>query len=314
MSVQSQSDLKSKRVGVLMGGLSAERDVSLRTGAAVAKALRSLGYQVVEIDVGRDVAARLLAEKVDVAWLALHGRFGEDGCVQGLLESMFIPYTGSGVLASAMGMEKVYAKKIFSTHGIPTPPYQVFNDAQSARAQVDALPFPFPVVVKPSREGSSVGVHVCKTKEAYLAAVDDASKYAGFLLVEQFIKGREVQGAVLDDEALGVIEVRVAREFYDQEAKYKAGSGTQYLFPAPLPEAQYARVNEVCLRAHRALGCKGATRSDVITTENGDVYVLEVNTLPGMTETSLLPKIAAGRGIDFPTLCERILLGASLKA
>ena len=314
MSVLSKSELKSQRVGVLMGGLSQERDVSLRTGAAVSKALRSLGYNVVDIDVGKDVAAQLAAEKVDVAWLALHGRYGEDGCIQGLLESLFIPYTGSGVLASAVGMEKVFAKQLFTTHGIPTPPYKVFTEAKAAREAVDSLPFPFPVVVKPSREGSSVGVHVCKTKEAYLAAVDDASKYAGFLLVERFIQGREVQGAVLDNQALGVIEVRVAREFYDQEAKYKAGSGTQYLFPAPLPEDQYARVNEVCLGAHKALGCAGASRSDVIVTEGGEVFVLETNTLPGMTETSLLPKIAAGGGIDFPTLCERILLGASLKA
>ncbi|HLL00413.1 MAG TPA: D-alanine--D-alanine ligase [Myxococcaceae bacterium] len=310
----SKSELKNKRVGVLMGGLSQERDVSLRTGAAVSKALRSLGYDVVDLDVGKDLPARLAAEKVEVAWLALHGRYGEDGCVQGLLESLFIPYTGSGVLASAVGMEKVFAKQLFSVHGIPTPPYKVFTDDQSARAAADSLPFPFPVVVKPSREGSSVGVHVCKTKDEYLAAVADASKYAGFLLVERFIKGREVQGAVLDNEALGVIEVRVAREFYDQEAKYKAGSGTQYLFPAPLPADQYARVNEVCLGAHKALGCAGASRSDVIVTEGGEVFVLETNTLPGMTETSLLPKIAAGRGIDFPTLCERILLGASLKA
>lgn len=314
MSVLSRSDLKSKRIGVLMGGLSAEHDVSLRTGAAVSKALRSLGYDVVDIDVGKDVAARLVAEKVDVAWIALHGRYGEDGSIQGLLESLFIPYTGSGVLASALGMEKVYAKQVFSTHGIPTPPYKVFSDAASAKSAADSLPFPFPVVVKPSREGSSVGVHVCKTKDAYLAAVDDASKYAGFLLVEQFIKGREVQGAVLDDEALGVIEVVVAREFYDQEAKYKAGSGTRYLFPAPIPADQYARVNEVCLAVHKALGCTGASRSDVIATESGEVFVLEINTLPGMTETSLLPKIAAGRGIDFPTLCERILLSASLKS
>ncbi|WP_224365212.1 D-alanine--D-alanine ligase [Hyalangium versicolor] len=314
MSVLSKSDLKNKRIGVLMGGLSAERDVSLRTGAAVSKALRSLGYDVVDVDVGKDVAARLVAEKVDVAWIALHGRYGEDGSIQGLLESLFIPYTGSGVLASALGMEKVYAKQVFTHHGIPTPPYKVFSDAQTARAAVDSLPFPFPVVVKPSREGSSVGVHVCKTKEAYLAAVEDASKYAGFLLVEQFIKGREVQGAVLDNEALGVIEVVPAREFYDAEAKYKAGSGTQYRFPAPLPPDQYARVNEVCLAVHKALGCSGASRSDVIAIESGEVFVLEINTLPGMTETSLLPKIAAGRGIDFPALCERILLSASLKA
>ncbi|ADO74016.1 D-alanine--D-alanine ligase [Stigmatella aurantiaca] len=314
MSVLSKSELKNKRVGVLLGGLSSERDVSLRTGAAVAKALRSLGYDVVEIDVGKDVAARLTAEKVDVAWLALHGRYGEDGSIQGLLESLFIPYTGSGVLASAVGMDKVYAKWIFTTHGIPTPPYKTFKDATSAREAADTLPFSYPVVVKPSREGSSVGVHVCKTKEAYLAAVEDAARYAGTLLVEQFIPGREVQGAVLDDEALGVIEVVVAREFYDHTAKYTSGSGTKYLFPAPLPADQYERVNAVCLAAHRALGCQGASRSDVIITEGGDVFVLETNTLPGMTETSLLPKIAAGRGIDFPALCERILQGASLKA
>jgi D-alanine-D-alanine ligase len=314
MSTISRDELKKKRVGVLLGGLSAERDVSLRTGAAVAKALRGLGYDVVEIDVGKDLAARLTAEKVEVAFLALHGRYGEDGCVQGLLESLFIPYTGSGVLASALGMDKVFAKQIFIAHGIPTPPYHAFRSAEQGRAAADALSFPFPVVVKPSREGSSVGVHICKTREEYLAAVDDSSKYAGTLLVEQFIKGREVQGGVLDDEALGVIEVVVARDFYDYEAKYKAGSGTKYLFPAPLPPEQYERVNQVCLAAHRALGCSGGSRSDVIVTESGDVFLLEINTLPGMTETSLLPKIAAGRGIDFPALCERLLLGASLKA
>ncbi|RKG93469.1 D-alanine--D-alanine ligase [Corallococcus terminator] len=307
-------ELKAKRVGVLYGGLSSEREVSLRTGAAVAGALRGLGYDVVDIDVGKDLPARLIAEKVDVAWLALHGRFGEDGCIQGLLEAMFIPYTGSGVMASAVGMDKVYAKEIFVSRGIPTPPYRAFASAEAALAQADRLPFPFPVVVKPSREGSSVGVHICKTREDYAAAVEDASKHAGTLLVEQFIKGREVQGGVLDNEALGVIEVKAAREFYDYEAKYKAGSGTQYLFPAPLPPDLYARVNEVSLAAHVALGCSGGSRSDVIVTETGDVFLLEINTLPGMTASSLLPKIAAGRGIDFPALCERLLRGASLKA
>ncbi|MCY1043442.1 D-alanine--D-alanine ligase [Corallococcus sp. bb12-1] len=307
-------ELKAKRVGVLYGGLSSEREVSLRTGAAVAGALRGLGYDVVDIDVGKDLPARLIAEKVDVAWLALHGRFGEDGCIQGLLEAMFIPYTGSGVMASAVGMDKVYAKEIFVSRGIPTPPYRAFPSATAALAQADRLPFPFPVVVKPSREGSSVGVHICKTHEDYAAAVEDASKHAGTLLVEQFIKGREVQGGVLDNEALGVIEVKAAREFYDYEAKYKAGSGTQYLFPAPLSPDLYARVNEVSLAAHVALGCSGGSRSDVIVTETGDVFLLEINTLPGMTASSLLPKIAAGRGIDFPALCERLLQGASLKA
>ncbi|RKH43217.1 D-alanine--D-alanine ligase [Corallococcus sicarius] len=307
-------ELKSKRVGVLFGGLSSEREVSLRTGAAVAGALRGLGYDVVDIDVGRDLPARLIAEKVDVAWLALHGRYGEDGCIQGLLEAMFIPYTGSGVMASAVGMDKVYAKEIFVSRGIPTPPYRAFASAEAALAEGDRLPFPFPVVVKPSREGSSVGVHICKTRDEYTAAVKEAATHAGTLLVEQFIKGREVQGGVLDNEALGVIEVKAAREFYDYEAKYKAGSGTQYLFPAPLPPDLYARVNAVSLAAHVALGCAGGSRSDVIVTESGDVFLLEINTLPGMTASSLLPKIAAGRGIDFPALCERLLQGASLKA
>lgn len=307
-------ELKKKRIAVLLGGLSSEREVSLRSGAAIAKALRGLGYDVVEVDAGRDLPARLLAEKIDLAFIALHGRYGEDGCVQGLLEYMGIPYTGSGVLASALGMDKVAAKQVFVQHGIPTPKFVVFQTADEALAAEGKLPFPLPVVVKPSREGSSVGVHICKTPEAYRDAIQEASTHAGALLVEQFVKGREVQGGVLDDEALGVIEVVAAREFYDFEAKYKAGSGTQYLFPAPLPPDQYERVNQVCLAAHRALGCAGGTRSDVIITGTGEVFVLETNTLPGMTESSLLPKIAAGRGIDFAGLCERLLMGASLKA
>jgi D-alanine-D-alanine ligase len=310
----SQEELRRKRVGVLMGGLSVEREVSLRTGAAVASALKSLGYQVVEVDAQRDLAARLVQERLDLAFIALHGRYGEDGTVQGLLESMFIPYTGSGVLASSVGMEKVFAKQIFAAHGIPTPRHVAFRDGKTACAAVAKLPFEFPVVIKPSREGSSVGVHICRTPEQFQQAALDASRYAGLVMVEQYIKGREVQGAVLDDEALGAIEIIPAREFYDYQAKYVPESGTRYVFPAPLPEKQYARVNQVCLEAHRALGCSGATRSDVIVSADGEVFLLELNTLPGMTATSLLPKIAAGRGIDFPTLCERLLLGASLKA
>jgi D-alanine-D-alanine ligase len=314
MSGFSKDGLKRKRVGVLFGGLSSEREVSLRTGAAVSKALRGLGYDVVEIDVGKDLPARLTAEKVEVAFIALHGRYGEDGCVQGLLECMFIPYTGSGVMASSLGMDKVFAKQVFIAHGIPTPPYRAFRTGDEARAAADSLPFGFPVVVKPSREGSSVGVHICKSRDEYLAAVEDVSKLAGSILVEQFIKGREVQGGVLDNEALGVIEVVSAREFYDYQAKYQSGGTTQYLFPAPLPPDQYERVNQVCLAAHRALECSGGSRSDVILLPSGEVFLLEINTLPGMTESSLLPKIAAGRGIDFPGLCERLLQGATLKA
>ena len=310
----TREELARKRVGILSGGLSVERDVSLRSGAAISEALRSLGYRVVEVDVQRDVALRLLDMSIDVAFIALHGRYGEDGSIQGLLESMHIPYTGSGVLASAVGMEKVFSKQVFVAQGIPTPPFRSFETPEAALAGLDALPFPFPVVVKPSREGSSVGVYICKSREASLEAIPKAGSFAGTILVEQFIAGREVQGAVLDDTSLGAIEIVPAREFYDYEAKYTAGSGTKYLFPAPLPGPQYARVNAVCLAAHRALGCGGATRSDCIVTSEGEVWLLELNTLPGMTALSLLPKIAAGRGIDFPTLCERLLLGASLKA
>jgi D-alanine-D-alanine ligase len=303
-----------RRVGVLMGGLSSEREVSLRTGAAVASALRGAGHDVVEVDVGKDVARRLLDERVDVAFVALHGRYGEDGCIQGLLESLFIPYTGSGVLASALAMDKVAAKRMLESRGIPTPAFRVFDTAAEALAAEATLGLQLPVVVKPSREGSSVGVHVCRSWEAYREGVKEAATHAGQLLVEAFVAGREVQGAVLDGEALGVIEVIPGREFYDFQAKYGTNSGTQYLFPAPLPQAQYARVNEVCLQAHRALGCAGASRSDVILTPAGDVFLLEVNTLPGMTASSLLPKIAAGQGISFAALCERLLAGAALKA
>jgi len=310
----SRDELAHKRVGVLSGGLSVEREVSQRSGAAISQALKSLGYRVVDVDVQRDVAQRLLDGSIDVAFIALHGRYGEDGCIQGLLESMHIPYTGSGVLASAVGMEKVFSKQVFLARNIPTPDFRSFETPEAAMAGLDALPFPLPVVVKPSREGSSVGVFICQSRDAYAQAVRKAAGYAGSLLVEQFIAGREVQGAVLDDVSLGAIEIVPAREFYDYEAKYSADSGTKYLFPAPLPPEQYARVNAVCLAAHRALGCAGATRSDCIVTAGGEVQLLELNTLPGMTATSLLPKIAAGRGIDFPGLCERLLLGASLKA
>jgi D-alanine-D-alanine ligase len=314
MSPFTLPELRTKRIGVLLGGMSVEREISLRTGAAVVAALRGRGYAVTEIDVDTNLPTRIAEAKIDLAFIALHGRYGEDGCVQGLLESIFIPYTGSGVLASALGMEKVFAKQVFAAHRIPTPRHCAFLTPDAAEAALDSLPFQLPAVVKPSREGSSVGVHICRTAEQYRAALFEASGYAGQLLVEEYIKGREVQGAVLDGESLGAIEIVPAHEFYDYDAKYSVGSGTRYLFPAPLPPDQYSRVNEICLQAHQALGCRGVTRSDVIVSERGEVYLLEINTLPGMTSTSLVPKIAAGRGIDFPSLCERLLLGASLNA
>ena len=291
-------ELKSKRVGVLMGGLSAEREVSLRTGSACAEALESKGYIVRRIDVQKDVAARLLEEGVEVAFIALHGRWGEDGCIQGLL-------------ASAAGMDKVFSKRVFVAHDIQTPACAVFENLEAFQA-APRLPFELPAVVKPSGEGSSVGVKIVKDAASLREAVAEASRLKGAILIERYVKGREIQVAVLDDEALGAIEILPANEFYDYAAKYQANT-TRYLFPAPIPAAQEATACATALAAHRALGCGGATRSDLILDADGRCWLLEVNTLPGMTSASLLPKIAAGKGIDFPSLCERLLLGASLK-
>jgi len=309
---QQAEVMKQKRIAVLKGGLSQEREVSLKTGAAIAQALRSLGYEVVEIDAGVDLAARLVEEKAEAAFIALHGRWGEDGCVQGLLESMRIPYTGSGVLASAAGMDKVFSKRIFDAFGIPTPPWVAFDTLEEAKAA--PLPFPFPVVTKPSREGSSVGVSLCNNEAEYQAALQMISGLGGQMLIEPFVKGREIQVGFLDGEILGAIEVVAARAFYDYQAKYAEGSGTRYIFPAELEPKTQAHVFDICLKANQALGCRGATRADTLLAPSGEVFLLEVNTLPGMTAMSLLPKIAAGRGLSFAALCERLLLGASLKA
>lgn len=307
----SIDELRTKRIGVLLGGLSAERDVSLRSGEAIAQALESRGFDVARIDAGRDVARRLLDERVEVAFIGLHGRYGEDGCIQGLLESMFVPYTGSGVLASAMAMDKVVTKRIFQLAEVPVADWVVVprDDTPSAAS----LPFGVPCVVKPSREGSSVGVSLVEREEDLAAAVAEAARHPGEVLVERYVKGREINVAVLDGEALGAIEIRSSRAFYDYTAKYTAGM-TQYVYPAPVTPEVDARLSELAVRAYVALGCQGAARVDFIAPPSGDPLCLEVNTLPGMTATSLLPKIAAGRGLDFPSLCERLLLGASLKA
>ncbi len=308
----TSAELKQKKIGVLMGGLSTEREVSLRTGKACADALESKGYVVNRIDVQRDVAKALAEARVEVAFIALHGRWGEDGCIQGLLESMFIPYTGSGVLASALGMDKIFAKQVFVAHGVKTPPYKQFPNYAGLEKHGFDMPFGLPAVVKPSGEGSSVGVTIVKTVEQLKAAAQEAGKLKGNILIEKYVKGREIQAAVLDDEALGAIEIVPANEFYDYNAKYQAGT-TKYLFPAPIPPDQYERACALALAAHRALGCSGASRSDLILEPNGELSILEINTLPGMTSASLLPKIAGGKGIDFAALCERLLMGASLK-
>jgi len=300
-------ELATKKIGVLLGGLSAEREVSLKSGGAVLATLNAKGYQAVGIDVGRDLANQLAQEKIELAFIALHGRFGEDGSVQGLLELMGIPYTGSGVLASALAIDKVYSKIVFRSAGLTVAPYQVLR-----RGEKHPLSYAVPAVVKPAREGSSVGVSIVKDAADMDAALEEAFRYDDQVLVERFIDGREVQVGILDGKALGAIEIVPKNEFYDFEAKYTPGMA-EHILPARLPAPIYAEVLKAGEVAHAALGCDGYSRVDFLVTEAGEAYILEVNTLPGMTDLSLLPEIARGAGIDFPDLVERIIQGATLK-
>lgn len=293
-----------------MGGLSAEREVSLKSGAAVHKALLARGFDAVTVDVGRDLSKRLAEEKIEVAFVCLHGRYGEDGAVQGLLELMGIPYTGSGVLASALAMDKIFAKKIFAASGLTITPYVVFRKGDAPDPA--KIPFGFPVVVKPSREGSSVGVSIVKAAEELSGAMESAFCYDSEILVEKYVKGREIQVGILNEKGIGAIEIVPKNEFYDFEAKYTDGMAT-HIMPAPLPGDQYDGLLRAGETAHAALGCSGYSRVDFIVTEGKEAYLLEVNTLPGMTSLSLLPEIAQHAGVGFEELVERIIRSASLK-
>ena len=293
-----------------MGGLSAEREVSLKSGAAVHKALLARGYNAVAIDVVRNLADVLKDEGIQTAFIALHGRYGEDGCVQGLLELMQIPYTGSGVLASALAMHKLYSKQAFAACGIMTAPFICFRRGE--KVCLPNLHFALPLVVKPVQEGSSVGVSIVKEEQQLSAAVDLAFRYDDEILVEQYIKGQEVQVGILEDCPVGAIEIVPKNEFYDFEAKYTDGMA-EHFFPARLEPVLYDKAQKTGLAAHRALGCRGYSRVDLLVTDAGDCYVLEVNTLPGMTDLSLLPEIALkGAGLSFEELVSRIIESASL--
>lgn len=289
---------------MLMGGLSAEREVSLETGAGVHEALVGRGYDAVALDwTERSSLAELLAG-VDVVWNALHGTYGEDGAVQGLCSCLGIAFTGSGVLASAIAMDKVASKQIFEHEGVPTPRWAVVADDD------DLSEWDVPLVIKPAREGSSVGVTVALERDQVAAGLTRARQCHGPTLVEDYIAGYEIHTGILDGEVLGSVEVIPASGFYDYEAKYKRDD-TRYLIPTRLDDDVQAAAEAHALAAHRALGCGAYSRADVRVSDDGQAYVLEVNTLPGMTSHSLLPKIAAHRGIDYATLCERILASAT---
>ncbi|NWF92670.1 MAG: D-alanine--D-alanine ligase [Syntrophaceae bacterium] len=304
--------VKQKKIGVLMGGLSREREISLRTGRAILKALAEKGYNVCSIDVGQDIAERLVKERIECAFIALHGRFGEDGTIQGMLELMRIPYTGSGVLASALALDKIMAKKVFLCEKIPTPCFEVFRRKEVEKGPPRKIPLSFPLVVKPAREGSTIGVSIARSEEEFLPALKEAAKYDEAILVEEFMKGKEITVGILEEIPLPVIEIVPKTGFYDYRSKYTKGE-TEYIIPARIPREKYLYAQEIGLKAFRALDCSGCVRVDLMTDENGDPSVIDVNTMPGMTETSLLPKAASYAGIPFPDLVERILLGASLK-
>jgi D-alanine-D-alanine ligase len=305
-----------RRIGVVMGGSSGEREVSLRSGTAVADALEKRGHEVIRVELGEtfgaDFAATIARARLDVAVLALHGRHGEDGCVQGLLELLGVPYTGSSVLGSALSMDKLKSKEMFRLHNVPTPPYYTVHasddlgDLESTHGS-----FGFPVVVKPRGEGSSLGVSKALGFGELARALREALSYDDTAIVERFVAGVEVNVGILDGRVLGAIEIAPKGGMYDYEAKYTPGM-TEYFMPARLPPTRYRGVCNLADRAARALGCTGAVRVDLLVTSGENEYVLEVNTLPGMTPTSLLPKIAAHAGLDFGALCEAILTGARL--
>jgi D-alanine-D-alanine ligase len=303
-----------KRVAVVMGGLSAEREVSLNTGAGVLAALREKQWDVVAIDwkEGTSLPQLLESAGVHAVWNALHGTYGEDGAVQGLCACMKIACTGSGILASALAMDKVMSKRIFESKGVPTPRWRLLPHAgpsDASDAVMALADFGLPCVVKPANEGSSVGVSIVEDAAQIAPAVIAARQFHGEVIVEEYIAGTEVFVGILDGRVLGSVEVRPATKFYDYEAKYKRND-TKYLIPPELSKDVLARAEQYALDAYNALGCSGHSRPDLRISTSGEAFVLEVNTLPGMTATSLLPKIAKSIGMDYATLCEAILASA----
>lgn len=305
------SKRRYQKVVVLKGGWSPEREVSLNSGAAAAGALREAGYDVYEIDADRELGARLAEAQPDAVFNALHGQWGEDGCVQGLLEVMGIPYTHSGVLASSLAMDKQRAKAVFEDAGIPAPQGKIVSRAEAASGGVMKAPY----VIKPNAQGSSVGVFIIREGDNRPPEQLTSKEWAlgEDVLVERFIPGRELTVAVMGDRALCVTEITTALAFYDYEAKYAAG-GSKHVLPADLSADVTERCLDLSLRAHQALGCRGLSRADFRydeTAEGEQLYCLEVNTQPGLTATSLAPEQAAHLGVSFADLCAWMVEDAS---
>lgn len=296
------------KIGVLCGGVSSERDISLKSGRAIYDAFVKQGFDVEEIDVQSEdepvVIAALRRASIDVAFIAMHGRFGEDGKLQAILEKMEMPYVGSDSLASAFAMDKITSRKIFEEHNIPVPPYRVCDRNVNADFFSGDLKFPF--VVKPCAQGSSIGISLVRSPQEIQHALSAAFCYDKRIIIEDYIKGKELTVGILDSTALEPIEIAPKGHFFDFQAKYNTGM-TDYLLPASIAPNLSEKVKALSLRAHRALGCRHFSRVDVLLDEQNNPFVLEVNTIPGFTATSLLPKAARYRGITFPKLCLTLL-------
>ncbi len=306
---------KNKKIAVLCGGISGEREVSLRSGKRVFDSLISQGLDAVMIDTKEDFIPRLKQEKAELACIMLHGTYGEDGAIQGLLEILGIPYTGSKVLASALGMNKIASKRVWESLGIPTPKYAVIDNSTDVGSRCRELEkvFPFPLVVKPSSEGSSLGVTILKDPAGFAEVVMDTVQKYGEILIEEFISGTQVTVGILESgkefKALPVLELRPKTDFYDYNAKYTKGM-TEFIIPAGLPKQVYLNSQDTALKAFRALGCRGFARIDMIVDKDGVPYVHDANTIPGMTDLSDLPAQAAADGISYDELVLRILESA----
>jgi len=307
--------LKGKRICVLRGGRSGEREVSLRSGKRVFDSLKSQGFDVISMDLEDDLISCLRKEKVDIVYIVLHGRFGEDGIVQGLLEMANIPYTGSKVLASALAMNKLASKRVFDAVAIPTPRYLEVSSSHDVKNEAERIQkiFPFPLVLKPTSEGSSLGVTLIKERDKFREILGKAVAEFKDVFVEEYVRGKEVTVGVLGKDhklqALPILELVPKNEFYDYHAKYTAGM-TDFVLPARLSKPLYRHTQEIALAAHRALGCYGVSRVDIIVGNDHIPYVHEVNTIPGMTDRSDLPAEAAHAGISFDELVVKILESA----
>jgi D-alanine-D-alanine ligase len=299
-------DLKKRRIGVLMGGLSSEREISLKSGKAVLAGLVRAGYEAKAIDAGPDLAEQLRKERIEAAFIVLHGRWGEDGTVQGLLEMMGIPYTGSGVLGSALAMDKCLDKALLASLDVATPPYRICT------SECDG-DFPLPFVVKPACEGSSVGVSIVRQPQEIGPAMKTAFTYGTKVLIERYVEGREITLGIVNGRALPIVEVRPKSGVYDYASKYTKGM-TEYVVPAELAPDVEKAATEAALTVWRHFELAGCARIDMIVDEGSKPQVIDINTSPGMTETSLVPKAWEHLGKTFDQLVEEILKGASLKA